>query len=101
MAKGSGFEREVAIKLSLWMSEGKRDDLVCRTDSSGGRATVRTQKNKITNKHFFGDLRSADESAAPLFDIWSIECKSGYSRKGKLWSDKKTRRITGWIYLIC
>jgi hypothetical protein len=99
MAKGGSFEREIAIKLSLWISEGERDDLICRTDSSGGRATVRTRKSKTTNKHFFGDLRSADETASPLFDIWSIECKSGYSRKGKLWSDNKTRRVTGWDVL--
>lgn len=78
MAKGGNFELKIAKILSLWFSKDERDDLICKTDSSGGRATVRTQKNKKTNIYMFGDLKHSDESAAPIFDTWSIECKTGY-----------------------
>lgn len=92
MAKGGKFELKIAKILSLWFSNGTRDDLVCRTDSSGGRATVRTAKNKKSNKYWYGDLRNSDDVAKSMFDNWSIECKTGYSRKNK-------KSITKWDIL--
>ena len=83
MAKGGNFENEIAKKLSLWLTKGKRDDLVCRTDSSGGRGTIRTKNKKESNIYLFGDLKHSDDKAKPLFDLWSIECKSGYGKKNK------------------
>jgi len=81
--KGGNFENEIAKKLSLWLTKGKRDDLVCRTDSSGGRGTIRTKNKKESNKYLFGDLKHSDDEAKPLFDIWSIEAKTGYGIKKK------------------
>ena len=92
MAKGGNFELKIAKLLSLWFSNGKRDDLICRTDSSGGRATVRMTKNKKSSKYWYGDLKNSDDVARPVFDKWSIECKTGYSRKNK-------QSITRWDVL--
>lgn len=78
MAKGGSYELEISKKLSLWFTNGERDDLVCRTDTSGGRATVRTKQKKITNKYLYGDLKHSDDKCLPMFDKWSIECKTGY-----------------------
>jgi hypothetical protein len=92
MAKGGKFELKIAKSLSLWFSKGERDDLVCRTDSSGGRATVRSAKNKKTNLYWYGDLKHSDDIAKPMFDAWSVECKTGYSRKNK-------KSVTKWDLL--
>lgn len=92
MAKGGNFELKIAKILSLWFSNGDRDDLVCRTDSSGGRATIRTAKNKKSSKYWYGDLKNSDDVAKPMFDEWSIECKTGYSKKNK-------KSITKWDIL--
>jgi len=75
--KGSSFEREIAVKLSLWWSEGKRDDVFFRSSNSGGRFTVRNKVNKDT---FLGsgDIVASDPSGKPLMDKWSIEAKTGY-----------------------
>lgn len=97
MAKGGSFELEVAKKLSLWLTDNKRDDLVCRTDTSGGRATVRTKKKKETNKYLYGDLKHSDDLAKPLFDLWSVECKTGYATKSKL--KDGTNKVTNWDVL--
>ena len=97
MAKGGSFELEIAKKLSLWLTSFKRDDLVCRTDTSGGRATVRTKKKKETNKYLYGDLKHSDDLAKPLFDKWSIECKTGYATKSKL--KDGTNKIVNWDVL--
>jgi hypothetical protein len=97
MAKGGSFELEVAKKLSLWLTDNKRDDLVCRTDTSGGRATVRTKAKKETNKYLYGDLKHSDDLAKPLFDKWSIECKTGYATKSKL--KDGTNKIVNWDVL--
>ena len=48
MAKGPSFEREVCEKLSLWWTDGKRDDVFMRTSGSGGKATARRKKGKDT-----------------------------------------------------
>lgn len=82
MAKGGNFEREVAKLLSLWWTEGERDDCIWRTDASGARATQRGKRGKKTAFQH-GDLTFTDTCAAPLFQVFSIECKTGYARKTK------------------
>ena len=77
--KGSGFEREIAKRLSLWWTEGDRDDVMWRTQNSGGRATIRRKQGKgLAGQH--SDLTYTDPIAKPLFDIVLIECKRGYKR---------------------
>jgi|WetSurMetagenome_2_1015567.scaffolds.fasta_scaffold05051_2 hypothetical protein len=78
MAKGGSFENEICKQLSLWWSDGQRDDLLRRTAGSGGQATSRWKGGKDTaNQH--GDISFSDEIAKPLIDRYNIECKTGYA----------------------
>lgn len=81
--KGGSYENEIAKQLSLWFTEGKRDDVFGRSDSSGGRFTVRRKKGKDT-ANMAGDLTFTDVLGEPLIKIWNLELKSGYSGKKKL-----------------
>lgn len=83
MAKGGSFENEVACILSLWFTEGKRDDVFCRTGGSGARFTVRKKRGKGTENQA-GDLTFSDLMGEPLIKIWNIECKTGYAGKKKI-----------------
>lgn len=73
-AKGGIFERECCKKLSLWLSDGKRDDLFWRSAMSGGRATVRW-KNKELNYAQAGDICAIDPLGHKLTSRFVIECK--------------------------
>jgi hypothetical protein len=57
--KGAEFERSVCKRLSLWLTAGKRDDLLWRTALSGGRATIQLRKG-FTNKAQLGDVCAID-----------------------------------------
>lgn len=74
-AKGSGFEREIAKKISLWLTNNQRDDTVWRSISSGSFATNKKKKGEIS-KHSVGDLMSVSEESKLFFDIFNIECKN-------------------------
>jgi hypothetical protein len=76
--KGGAFERLICKKLSLWWTDGKRDDIFARTASSGGRATQRSKKN-LTTFGQYGDIQAADPIGQPLIDLAVIECKDGYA----------------------
>lgn len=73
-SKGSSFERWICSALSLWSSEGKRDDLFWRSSLSGGRATVRFSKGKDT-KNQYGDIVAIDPDGFWFTDIFIVECK--------------------------
>lgn len=82
--KGSGFERELAKTLSLWISSGKTDDIFWRSSASGGRATQRAKVGKQTRGH--GDLVAGltgdadlDETVSKFSRLVTIEAKRGYS----------------------
>lgn len=83
MAKGGTFENEVCKELSLWFSEGIRDDLFCRSDGSGGRFTKRIKKGKDTANQG-GDISFSHSDGESLIKIWCIECKTGYGNKNKI-----------------
>lgn len=76
-AKGSAFERFVAKTLSLWISNNKHDDLLWRSATSGGRATVAVQKGKRV-KTGMGDLVAVERhrQANILINDFVIECKN-------------------------
>lgn len=80
MAKGSTFEREICTELSLWWSNGKRDDIFWRHDS-GSRAKGRSRKGKTTFGAY-GDIKASDPIGLPLTNACVIELKRGY----KNWS---------------
>lgn len=95
-SKGGNFEREISKILSLWFTEGKRDDIFYRSQSSGARATQRN-KSKKTTVGQQGDIASTCTEGEQLIKIWSIECKTGYSFKNKL--KDGTQKITNWDIL--
>ncbi len=74
--KGSGFEREMSRLLSLWWTDGKRDDAIWRSASSGALTTVGRGRYLAHT----GDFAATDAEAAPLFDKVIIEAKRGYNR---------------------
>ena len=69
-AKGSAYEREIAKKISLFLTEGKNPDTVWRSSNSGGKATV--TKSMIG----CGDLQSISEESKKFFSIFSLELKN-------------------------
>ena len=76
--KGSKFERETCVRLSLWWSEGRRDDLFWRSAGSGARAKVRGRRGKQTHGHH-GDIVATHPHGEPLIDVLTLELKRGYA----------------------
>lgn len=81
--KGSEFEREISKRLSLWWSDGKRDDIFWRTSGSGARATTRRKKSQKT-AYEYGDITFTDPDGKPFIDYFLVELKRGYSGGGRL-----------------
>jgi hypothetical protein len=77
--KGSNFERETCKTLSLWWTNGERDDVFWRTAGSGARAKTRSKTGQSTFGQY-GDIQATDPIGQPLIDAISIELKRGYSR---------------------
>lgn len=75
--KGSSFEREIARKLSLWWTDGVRDDVFYRSQSSGARFTNRAKSKKDT-AYQSGDITFSDPIGEPLCKKFSFELKTGY-----------------------
>ena len=73
--KGSGWERTVCTKLSLWVTNGQQKDCFWRSAMSGGRATQRHRKGEQV-KTQQGDITAVDRAGHPLTDRFYIECKS-------------------------
>jgi len=73
--KGSAFEREICVALSLWVSAGKKKDLFWRSAMSGGRATTH-RKNTNTEIRQGGDICSVAPEGHIFTDKFYIECKN-------------------------
>ena len=73
-SKGGSYEREISVKLSLWLSNGEHDDWVWRTAMSGGRQTVGRKKGKNRSNQS-GDISAISEGAQYFFSMYSVECK--------------------------
>lgn len=70
-AKGAGFERMVCKRLSLWLSQGRRDDLFWRSAMSGGRATLKSGR-----KAQAGDISAIHSEGDTFLQDVFIECKN-------------------------
>lgn len=73
-SKGSAFEREVCRRLSLWLSQGERDDLLWRSAMSGGRATVQFRRGKV-NVTQSGDVSAVGQGAFEFCERTFVEAK--------------------------
>jgi hypothetical protein len=73
-SKGSSFERDCCVQLSLWISKGERQDLLWRSAMSGGRATVQHAKGK-DNTTQCGDISAVDPLGHHLTRTYVVECK--------------------------
>jgi len=74
--KGNNFERDCSRMLSLWWTDGKRDDAIWRSASSGALTTV----GKGRYLAHTGDFAATDGEAELLFKHVIIEAKRGYNR---------------------
>jgi len=95
---GNNYEREVAKKLSLWLSEGKNDDVCWRDLGSGSRATVRSKQGKDTTRH--GDFVPTDLEYKWMFDLFCIDSKS-YKEWNPIFINEKNMKsnsiLNQWI----
>jgi hypothetical protein len=72
--KGASFEREVCKQLSLWISQGKQEDVFWRSSMSGGRSTVAAAKGKRLATQA-GDISCIHPAGQPFANRFLIECK--------------------------
>lgn len=72
-AKGSSFERKICAQLSLWITQGEKEDCLWRSAMSGGRATVAHKKGQVVRQA--GDICAVSPEGHQLADIVFIECK--------------------------
>jgi len=80
MAKGGQFERDVCKELSLWWTEGERDDIFWRTSGSGARAKTRSRQQNKTTAYSYGDVTFTDPIGQPLIAKCILELKRGYGK---------------------
>lgn len=71
--KGSAWEREIGVSLSLWLTNGERADLFSRNVGSGSRFTLAVANNKERSQA--GDLMVAHPLAIDFLDVFVIEAK--------------------------
>lgn len=76
--KGGDYEREICKTLSLWWTEGERDDVFWRSSQSGGRATQRAKQGLRTHGSY-GDIAAVDPIGEPLLKFVTLELKRGSS----------------------
>ena len=82
-AKGSSFERAVCKRLSLWLSNGERDNLLWRSAMSGGRATIQWGKLGLggeatlvgVNMTQSGDVSAIGQGAYEFVERTFVEIK--------------------------
>lgn len=90
-AKGSGFEREIAKKLSIWLTcDPETPYLIYRSSNSGGTFTVNS-KNLKGQANMASDLVSVDPLSEPLMSKFSFECKTGYKNASVSATFKSTK----------
>jgi hypothetical protein len=92
-AKGAEFERDVCRKLSLWVSNGRHDDVFWRSAMSGGRATLAQKVGKRRSAQD-GDISAIRNEGHSLCELFNIECKF-YKNLNLLgmFSELKTRGV--------
>lgn len=88
MSKGDSFERETCRAISLWWTDGKRDDVFWRNRT---RVTSKTPNAERQ----LGDLSTVHTIGVPFVEAFNVEFKIGYSKtKGG-----KRHKIIPWDLL--
>ena len=77
-SKGSSFERIICKKLSVWWTNGERDDIFWRSAGSGAMAT-NAHRSGSFRANMEGDISYSDAIGKPLMDLFCIELKNGYA----------------------
>lgn len=96
MAKGGSFENEMSKEFSLYLTHMRTEDGVRRTEASGAKATSKSKaKQKMIRPDMFGDITYCIPETKYWFDIFSIECKTGYAKKTKS-KKKQSTTLTMW-----
>lgn len=72
--KGGSYERLISKKLSLWVSDGKNEDIFWRSSLSGGRATIAFRSGKTLRRQA-GDISAVAPEGHALTSPFFIECK--------------------------
>ena len=96
--KGAAFERKCCKQLSLWVSDGQRDDVFWRSAMSGGRATLGLRKG-IKRDAQAGDMTSISEhlGANRFLKVFVAEFKHRRNlRLESLISKKKSPLLGFW-----
>lgn len=97
--KGRKFERTISKKLSIWWSNGERDDLFWRTQGSGARATTRSKRG-IKTEGQDGDIASTSNESIIFAASFIIECKNYKSINiWNIFTNKKCDFQGWWIKL--
>jgi len=96
--KGGTFEGEVSKEFSLYLTQMKTEDGVWRTEASGARATSKAKANMQTRMDQYGDITYTIPETKFWFDVFSVECKTGYAKKTKDKTKTKTT-LTHWSLL--
>lgn len=71
--KGAQFEREICVKLSLWLTHGQHKDILWRSAMSGGRATLGRRKGEMPKA--CGDICAVAPEGHAFSAAFYIECK--------------------------
>jgi len=87
--KGSAFEREIAKDISLWLTDGKRNDCIWRTAGSGAKSTVTNSDTMI------GDLMAIRKEATNFFSRINVELKH-YADLNFLGINNKNFKLEDW-----
>lgn len=100
-SKGNAFENKIAKELSLWLTGGKREDVLIRSQNSGGRATVLAYsgRNFVSQA---GDITAVDSEGFSLMDAFIIECKHHQNLylEALIFKSRKDGVIAHWDKLL-
>ncbi len=72
--KGNQFENKIAKDLSLWLTNGKREDVLIRSQNSGGRATMLSYSGRNFMSQA-GDISAVESDGLFLTEKFILECK--------------------------
>lgn len=73
--KGAAFERAMAQRLSLWISEAKSKDLLWRSAMSGGRYTMHRRTDGLGAENSAGDISAQHPDGFLFLELFTVECK--------------------------